>query len=116
MQRGFQPNAGLSTERLSAGTSETRIDLGKPGTNSSIRIYNAGGSICYVAFSTSSSPVAATVPTAGTGTGGTPGGMPCGSGITEVQGVGVLSGDTLIASGITSTSTADIYFTLGDGI
>lgn len=116
MQRGFQPNAGNITERLAAGTSETRIDLGKIGTNASIRIYNAGSAIGYVTFSGSSAPVAAVVPVAGTGTGGTPGGMPCGSGITEVQGVGVPSGDTLIASGITSASTADMYFTVGDGI
>lgn len=116
MQRPFQPKAGLTTERLAAGTSETRINLGALGTNDVIRIYNAGSAICYVTFSPASAPVASTVPAAGTGTGGTPGGMPCGSGITEVQGIGVPAGDTLLASGITSASTADIYFTVGDGI
>lgn len=115
MQRPFQPKAGLITERLSAGTSESRLDLGVVCTNDVIRIYNAGSAVGYIVFSTSDAQVAATVPVAGTGTGGTPGGMPCGSGITEVQGIGVASG-RLIVSGITASGTADMYFTVGDGI
>lgn len=109
MQRPFIPKAGAATKRITAATGTANISIGLVAPNDVVRIYNAGSAIAYVAFGDST--VTATVPTAGS----TAGSMPCGSGITEVQGIG-LSGATIYGAAITASSTADLYFTLGDGI
>ncbi len=116
MQRAFQAKAGGSTRRLTAGTGSSNISLGICNTDDVFRIYNAGSAIAYVAFGDST--VTATVPTAGTGTGGTAGSFPCGSGITEVQAAASSdAGSTaLYIAAITSSSTADLYATPGNGI
>lgn len=107
MKQAFQANSGLNTVRLAVTTTSgtTRVALPTASPSSVIRIFNAGSAIAYVAIGTSTGATA-TVPVAG----GANGSMPVGSGITEIQ----VAGNTHVAA-ITSTGTADLYFTVGEG-
>jgi hypothetical protein len=103
------PNAATARLSVSGTSSSIRFRDSTTTFGKSVRLTNLGAATAYVEIGDSA--VAATVPVAGTGTGGTPGSFPIPSGATQVLNA---QGGTYIAA-ITSSGTADLYATPGDG-
>jgi hypothetical protein len=92
---------GASTVSLTATTSSSRVALSHSGRPYDVRLYNAGSVVVFVEFGDST--VAAATAT----------GMPIAPGTVEAFS---LPPSATHMAGITSSSTAAIYVTLGYGL
>jgi hypothetical protein len=105
----FQPNDQSTVSISTTTVSQTVALVVNTGsrTSFSLRIKNIDASnVAYVRFGAAS--IAATVPSGGTG-----GSMPIGAG--ETVGI-TIPGNTTNVAAVTSTGTATVYFTPGEGL
>lgn len=95
--QNFQPSA--TTANISCGVSSTNVQL--TGNGTAVEIYNSGSVTCFIATGTTSAITAS----ASTG-------YPIPPGVTKI--IGVPSEQRWIA-GITSSGSATVYFSPGEG-